>query len=204
MAATVGVLALQGAFGLHTEALHRCGVNGIEVRQPSQLDDIDALIIPGGESTTMSKLMVEFDMVDPISTRIADNMPVFGTCAGMIMLASGLVDGRSDQVLLGAIDLSVRRNAYGRQLASFEAELDFHPEVLASPDSEFSESENSFVGVFIRAPGVERLGAGVEVLASVEQAPVLCQQGSVLVASFHPELTSDDRIHRLFLRSLDS
>lgn len=204
MATKVGVLALQGAFGLHIEAVERCGVEGVEIRQPSELDDVDALIIPGGESTTMSKLMVTFGLVEPISKRMADNMAVFGTCAGMIMLATELVDARADQVCLNAIDMSVKRNAYGRQLASFEAELEFNPNSGLVAGSELSQDNEPFIGVFIRAPGVENLGPDVEVLATIGAKPVLCRQGSVLVASFHPELTADDRIHRLFLRSLNS
>ncbi len=185
---TVGVLALQGAFARHVEALRRCGVDAQEVRTAAQLDAVDALVLPGGESTTISKLLVSNELGDPLAERLERGMPVFGTCAGMILLATEVLDGRTDQRSFGAIDLSVRRNAYGRQVDSFEADLDIDG-LVGGP----------YRAVFIRAPGVERVGPGVEVLASVDDRPVLCSQGSVLVASFHPELTDDDRLHQRFL-----
>ncbi len=184
---TVGVLALQGAFARHSEALVRLGVTTREVRTPSQLDDCDALILPGGESTTMSKLLTSNHLFDPLAERLAGGMPVFGTCAGMILLASDVLDGRDDQRSFAAIDLSVRRNGYGRQIDSFEADLEI--DGLDAP----------FRAVFIRAPVVESAGPSVDVLATARDAAVLCRQGGVLVSSFHPELTDDDRIHRLFL-----
>ncbi len=185
---TVGVLALQGAFARHVAALRRCGVDAQEVRTAAQLDAVDALVLPGGESTTMSKLLVSNELGDPLAERLGRGMPVFGTCAGMILLANEVLDGRTDQRSFGAIDLSVRRNAYGRQVDSFEADLEIEGLV-----------GGTYRAVFIRAPAVERIGPGVEVLASVEDRPVLCSQGSVLVASFHPELTDDDRLHQRFL-----
>lgn len=185
---TVGVLALQGAFARHVDALRRCGVDALEIRTAAQLDSVDALVLPGGESTTISKLLVSNELGDPLAERLAQGMPVFGTCAGMILLAAEVLDGRTDQRNFGAIDLSVRRNAYGRQVDSFEADLEI--DGLAG---------GTYRAVFIRAPGVERVGPGVEVLASVDDHPVLCSQGSVLVASFHPELTDDDRLHQRFL-----
>ncbi|MFK8026239.1 MAG: pyridoxal 5'-phosphate synthase glutaminase subunit PdxT [Ilumatobacter sp.] len=186
----VGVLALQGAFAVHQQRLVELDVEAPAVRTAEQLDEVDALVIPGGESTTMSHLMRTNDLFDPIDERIRAGMAVFGTCAGMIMCASEVLDGRSDQRSFGAIDLTVRRNGYGRQLASFEADIcvegigaDFH-------------------AVFIRAPLAERHGPDVEVLAAHEGVPVLLRQGRCTVASFHPELTPDGRLHRLFVDSL--
>jgi 5'-phosphate synthase pdxT subunit len=185
----VGVLALQGAFARHIRAVERLGVAGREVRVPQDLEDVDALILPGGESTTMSKLLESQGLFDVVRSRLAEGMPVLGTCAGMILLSADVLDGRADQRSFGAIDIVTRRNAYGRQVDSFETELD-----VAGLDEPFH-------AVFIRAPGVERVGPDVEVLARVEGAPVLCASGSVMVASFHPELTDDLRLHDLFLKS---
>lgn len=191
----IGVLALQGAFARHVEALERCGgVDALEVRKASQLDELDALIIPGGESTTMLKLIDAFELGEPLAKLLDDGLPVFGTCAGMILLASEVSDGQPDQVCFGAIDIGVRRNGYGRQIDSFEAEVS----VEASEGFE----GGPMTGVFIRAPVVERVGEAVEVLAVVNGDPVLCRQGLALVSSFHPELTGDDRLHRLFIESL--
>jgi 5'-phosphate synthase pdxT subunit len=184
----VGILALQGAFARHADAIERLGAAAREVRVPEQLDDVDALILPGGESTTMSKLLESQGLFDPIAARIDNGMPVLGTCAGMILLAREVIDGRNDQRSFGAIDLGVRRNAYGRQVDSFETDL----EVAGFDDGPFH-------AVFIRAPGVERVGPSVEVLARVDDAPVLCASGSVMVAAFHPELTDDLRLHERFL-----
>jgi 5'-phosphate synthase pdxT subunit len=186
----VGVLALQGAFARHIRAVERLGAGARELRVPAELDDVDALILPGGESTTMSKLLESQRLFEPIAERLRGGMPVFGTCAGMILLAAEVLDGRADQRSFGAIDLIARRNAYGRQVDSFETDLDV--EGLDGP----------FHAVFIRAPGVERVGPDVQVLARVDDAPVLCASGSVMVASFHPELTDDLRLHELFLQSL--
>lgn len=190
-ASPVGVLALQGAFARHIEALDRCGVASREIRQPAHLDGIAGLVVPGGESTTMIKLMETFDLVDPIGKLLADGLPTFGTCAGMILLGSHVADGHVDQHCFGAIDIDVRRNGYGRQVDSFEADIE-----VTGVDGPPMRA------VFIRAPVVERAGPGVDVLARVDGDPVLCRQGPVLVSSFHPELTEDDRLHRLFVTEL--
>ena len=181
----VGVLALQGAFAAHSDCLTSIGVQSIEVRNPEQLGSVDALLMPGGESSTMSQLLESSGLFDPIAARIADGMPVFGTCAGMILLASEILDGRSDQRSFSAIDISVRRNAFGRQVDSFEATV--------------NSSVGNFHGVFIRAPRIERVGEDVEVLGSFNDEPVLVRQGNVLAASFHPELSNDARLHEYFV-----
>ena len=181
----VGVLALQGAFAAHSDCLTSIGVQSIEVRTPEQLSSVDALLMPGGESSTMSQLLESSGLFDPIAARIADGMPVFGTCAGMILLASEILDGRSDQRNFSAIDISVRRNAFGRQVDSFEATI--------------KSSVGDFQGVFIRAPRIERVGDQVEILGSINDEPVLVRQGNVLAASFHPELSNDARLHEYFV-----
>jgi len=183
----VGVLALQGAFARHVRVLADLSAAAVEVRTADDLAGVDALVLPGGESTTMSMLLDSSGLRDPVAERLADDLPVLGTCAGMILLAARVADGRSDQRSFGAIDLDVRRNGYGRQVDSFEAGLDV------------TGLDEPFHGVFIRAPVVERVGAGVEVLAAVDGRPVLCRQGRVLVAAFHPEMSDDDRIHGRFL-----
>ena len=187
----VGVLALQGAFAVHEERLRECGVAARQVRTPDDLGGVDALVMPGGESTTMSKLLTTSGLFDAVGSRLEDGMPVFGTCAGMILLATDVLDGRPDQRCFGAIDIAVRRNGYGRQVDSFEADLDVP-----------SVGEQRFHGVFIRAPKVERVGEGVEVLAEHEGVPVLLRRGRVSVASFHPELSGDARLHRSFIATL--
>jgi 5'-phosphate synthase pdxT subunit len=184
---TVGVLALQGAFAAHAAILASLGAATIEVRTVEQLDSVDALVIPGGESTTMSMLLERSGMLEPLAARVADGLPTFGTCAGMILLATEISDGRDDQHALGAVDISVARNGYGRQIDSFESDLD----VVGF--------DRPFHAVFIRAPLVQQTGESVEVLAAVDGDPVLCRQGNVLVAAFHPELSGDDRIHRRWL-----
>ena len=196
MVTTVGVLAVQGACALHEKALQECGAETIQVRDPRQLEKVDALVLPGGESTVMSKLLVANSLIDPLAEAIAGEMPVLGTCAGMILLADRILDGTSDQRSLGAIDIDVSRNYYGRQVDSFEAPID-----LELPSDLVSSVESAAVqAVFIRAPAVRRTGERVEVWATHQQNPVLCRQGAVLVASFHPELLKDDRrIHQLFL-----
>lgn len=186
---TVGVLALQGAFARHIAVVESLGHRAVAVRRPDDLAAVDRLIMPGGESTTMSFLLDSNDLRRPLADRVADGMAVFGTCAGMILLAREILDGRPDQEPLGAIDLAVRRNAFGRQRDSFEADLDV------------TGLDESFPAVFIRAPVVEKAGSDVEVLASVEDQPVLCRQGPVMVAAFHPELSDDARIHELFLQT---
>ena len=183
----VGLLALQGAVAPHARALADLGVPGVEVRTPAQLDDVDALIVPGGESTTMSKLLDTSGLRGPLEERLRAGMAAFGTCAGMIVLARSVLDGRADQRSCDAIDITVRRNAFGRQVDSFEADLAVAG--LADP----------FHGVFIRAPFVEQVGPEVEVLAAVDGHPVLCREGRVLVSAFHPELTPDRRLHEQFL-----
>jgi pyridoxal 5'-phosphate synthase pdxT subunit len=185
----VGILALQGDVSEHAQALTDLGADAVEVRTPEQLPAVDALVLPGGESTTMSKLLESSELFEPIASRLAEGMPAFGTCAGMILLASEVLDGRPDQRSFGVIDLSVRRNAFGRQVDSFEAELDV-------------DGVGRVPAVFIRAPYVERAGEGVEILARVDDHPVLCRQGPVLVAAFHPELSGDLRLHELFLREV--
>lgn len=190
----LGVLALQGAVGLHVDALRALGASATEVKTERELADVDALIVPGGESTAMSKLLVSNDLYDPLRDRLQRGMPVMGTCAGMILLSAATLGGRDDQRCFGAIDIDVRRNAFGRQVDSFEADLDV----------EAIEGDR-FHAVFIRAPFVERVGADVEVLASIDGHPVACRQGNVLVTAFHPELAGgpggrrDLRLHQLFL-----
>jgi 5'-phosphate synthase pdxT subunit len=189
----VGVLALQGDVREHLSALAECDVLARPVRRADELDSVDALVIPGGESTTMSKLAVEFGILEPLRKRIAAGMPAYGSCAGMIMLASGILDGRPDQQSLGGIDMTVRRNAFGRQVDSFEAPVVI--DGIAGPP---------FHAVFIRAPWVERVGGGVEVLGRVTEGPaagriVAVRQQSLLATAFHPELTGDLRVHRFFV-----
>ena len=190
---TIGVLALQGAFKSHQQRLAELGALTRQVRTPSDLAAVDALVMPGGESTTMSKLLVTSGLFDPIDQRIAQGMPVFGTCAGMILLATEVLDGRPDQRSFGAIDITVQRNGYGRQLDSFETEISV-PSLGADAAP--------FHGVFIRAPKVVRLGAGVEVLAEHDGVPVIVRHAAITVASFHPELAGDHRLHAQFLNRL--
>lgn len=184
----VGVLALQGAFREHREVLDALGVETVEVRTAAELGALDALILPGGESTTMSQLLDSSGVRAPLAELLTDGLPVLGTCAGMILLAREVVDGRPDQESFGAIDVAVRRNAYGRQRDSFEADL----AVDGLPGGPFP-------GVFIRAPRIESVSDGVEVLAAHEGVPVLARQGAVVVTSFHPELSGDLRLHEFFL-----
>jgi pyridoxal 5'-phosphate synthase pdxT subunit len=189
----VGVLALQGATARHAGSLARLGVDSTPVRTRSQLAGVDGLILPGGESTTMSMLLESAGLTEPLAERLAEGMPVFGTCAGLILLASEIRDGRDDQRSFGAISLVARRNGYGRQVESFEVDLPV-PALAAS-----GRGDEPFHAVFIRAPVVERVDAGVEVLARADDEPVLCRQGPVLVAAFHPELSDDTRIHDYFV-----
>jgi 5'-phosphate synthase pdxT subunit len=184
----VGVLALQGAFREHREVLDALGVEAVEVRTPESLGALDALILPGGESTTMSKLLDTAELRAPLAALLADGLPVLGTCAGMILLAREVVDGRPDQWSFGAIDVAVRRNAYGRQRGSFEADLDVA-----------GVGGGAFPGVFIRAPRIESVGDDVDVLARYDDHAVLARQGRIWVASFHPELSGDLRLHEQFL-----
>ncbi len=189
-APVIGILALQGASGLHFEVLEGLGAMAAEVRTPADLDGVDALVIPGGESTTISKLLELNGLFEPLRQRLADGLPALGTCAGMILLAEAILDGRDDQRSFGAIDIDVRRNAFGRQIDSFEADL-----AVRGLDGPLH-------AVFIRAPLVERVGDGVEVLATVDDRAVCCRQGPVMVSSFHPELSTDTRLHELFLASV--
>jgi 5'-phosphate synthase pdxT subunit len=193
----VGVLALQGDVREHIRVLAELGAAPAEVRTPAELAQVDALVLPGGESTTMSLLLESSGLLPSLRQRLHDGMPAFGTCAGMILLAAEVVDGRADQVRLGAIDIGVRRNAFGRQVDSFETDL---PVKGLDPPLH---------AVFIRAPVVEWVGPGVDVLATVAgtdgiSRPVVCQQGTVLVTAFHPELSGDLRLHRAFLKSAGS
>lgn len=181
----VGILALQGDVREHAAVLARLDVEPVEVRTPDQLQAVDGLIIPGGESTTIGKLAARFGLSEPLRRRIEAGMPTYGTCAGMIFLAAGVTQGSQPQ--LGVLDAVVERNAFGRQNESFEADL------------EVAGWERPFHAVFIRAPWVAKVGSGVEVLAEVEGHPVMVRQGNILASSFHPELTDDDRVHRLFL-----
>jgi pyridoxal 5'-phosphate synthase pdxT subunit len=187
----VGVLALQGAFAAHERCLRAAGAEPVLVRTEAHLDLVDALVLPGGESTTMSMLLESSGLFEPVAERLAGGMPALGTCAGMILLGSEVLDGRSDQRCFGAVDISVRRNAFGRQVDSFEADLDV-PGLEGDP----------FRAVFIRAPFVERAGSEVEVLVTVDDHPVLCRQGAVTVAAFHPELSDDLRFHERFLKEM--
>jgi len=187
---TVGVLALQGAFDVHKQRLEQLGATAPLVRTPADLDGLDAIVLPGGESTTMSHLLATSGLFDELKGRFVDGLPVFGTCAGMILCATDVLDARPDQRGFDLIDLTVRRNGYGRQLDSFEADLD----VVGLADG--------FHAVFIRAPLVERVAPDVEVLARHDGVPVLVRGGRCTVSAFHPELTDDSRLHRLFLDSL--
>lgn len=186
----VGVLALQGAVEPHKALLTDLGATAIDVRTPAQLDDVDALVIPGGESTTMSRLLTLNHLFEPVRARLAAGLPAFGTCAGMILLASSVLDGRPDQQSFAAIDITVRRNAFGRQVDSFEADLTIAG--VATPADRLH-------AVFIRAPFVEAVAPAVEVLAEVDGHPVCCRQDRILVTAFHPELAGDNRLHRAFL-----
>ena len=191
-APTIGVLAVQGDVREHLRTLADLGVPAVSVRRPSELAAVDGLVIPGGESTTMAKLARTFDLFEPVRQRVKEGMPAFGTCAGMIMLADRIEDGAHDQETLGGLDITVRRNAFGRQVDSFEGDLDF-----AGLDAPVH-------AIFIRAPWVEAAGDGVEVLARVEQGEaagriVAVRQGSLMATSFHPEVGGDSRVHGLFV-----
>jgi 5'-phosphate synthase pdxT subunit len=189
---TIGVFALQGDVREHLAMLEAVGADARPVRRPNELASVDAMVIPGGESTTMDKLARAFDLFDPLRGRIAAGMPCLGTCAGMIMLADtveGTIDGQES---LGGLDVVVRRNAFGRQVDSFEVDVDFEP------------FDDPFHALFIRAPWVEKVGDGVDVLATVASGPavgriVAVRQGSIMATSFHPEITHDDRVHRYFV-----
>jgi 5'-phosphate synthase pdxT subunit len=186
----IGVLALQGDFREHLQAVSLCGAKGIEVRRVSELDMCDALILPGGESTAIALLARNYDLIDPIRKRIGAGMPTYGSCAGMILLADRLIDGAPDQQTFGGIDMTVRRNAFGRQVDSFESSLTFNSHTLHA--------------VFIRAPWVEEIGSQVQVISEVTTSdgrshPVAVRQSHLLATSFHPELTHDLVVHRYFI-----
>ncbi|WP_310725707.1 pyridoxal 5'-phosphate synthase glutaminase subunit PdxT [Streptomyces sp. N2A] len=185
---TIGVLALQGDVREHLTALAEADALARPVRRPEELDEVDGLVIPGGESTTMSKLAIAFGMLEPLRAFVRAGKPVYGTCAGMIMVADKLLDAREDQETFGGVDMIVRRNAFGRQNESFEAAID----VAGIPGGPVE-------GVFIRAPWVESVGGDVEVLATYDGHTVAVRQGNVLATSFHPELTGDHRVHALFV-----
>ncbi len=189
----IGVLALQGDVREHLHALAEAGAVARPVRRPEELDGIDGLVIPGGESTTISKLAIEFGVLEPVQKFVAEGGAAYGSCAGMIMLASEILDGRADQRSFGGIDITVRRNAFGRQVDSFEAPVEIDG-IAGGP----------FHAVFIRAPWVERVGERVEVLGQVSTGPaagriVAVRQGNLLATAFHPELTGDLRVHRFFV-----
>ena len=187
----VGVLALQGDVREHVRALTELGAHAVEVRGPDDLAAVDALVLPGGESTTIAKLLDFSGLFEPVAERLDAGMPALGTCAGMILLANEVLDGRADQRSFGAIELAVRRNAFGRQVDSFEVDLDIA-----------GMAGGPYPAVFIRAPYVERVGDDVEVLAQVDGHPVLCRAGPIMVASFHPELAGDLRLHQLFMEGV--
>ncbi len=189
----IGVLALQGDVREHLYALAEAGVLARPIRRPAELDQIDALVVPGGESTTMSKLAIEFGLLEPIQKMIADGLPAYGSCAGMIMLSGEVLDGRPDQRSFGGIDMTVRRNAFGRQVDSFEASVELE-----------GIEGGAFHAVFIRAPWVERVGEAVRVVGRVTDGPaagriVAVRQENLLATAFHPELTGDLRVHQFFV-----
>ena len=180
----VGVLALQGDFEAHERLLRGAGAESIQVRTKDELDSVDALVIPGGESTTIRKLAHEYELVEPLRKRAEQQMPILGTCAGMIVCARNVADG--DEPVVPCVDINVRRNAYGRQVDSFETDLDVR-------------GVGPMHAVFIRAPWIEAVGDGVDVLATHDGRPVVVRNGAVTLAAFHPELAGDDRLHRLAL-----
>jgi len=193
----VGVLALQGDVREHVKSLNSLNVAVQKVRNPEELKTVNALVIPGGESTTISMLAKRVGLLDPLRKFVKDGFAVYGSCAGMIMLAEEILDGRSDQETIGGIDITVRRNAFGRQVDSFETDL------------ALKDFKNNFKAVFIRAPWVERVGSQVEVLATYktennQEHPVMVRQGALLATSFHPELTNDNRIHEYFVQMAKS
>ena len=190
---TLGVLALQGDVREHVAVLESCGAHAVRVRRPDELDRVDGLVIPGGESTTIGKLLVTFDLLEPLQKRVADGMPAFGSCAGMILLADRILDAPADQETIGGLDVTVRRNAFGRQVDSFESDIAFE-----------GLDGGPVHAVFIRAPWVEKAGHGVEVLGRVvggaaDGRIVAVRQANLVATSFHPELTGDRRVHALFV-----
>ena len=189
----VGVLALQGDVREHISALSDCGVGAIEVRTLSELESVEALVIPGGESTTISKLARAFGLFETLQERIRTGMPVYGSCAGLILLADRVLDAIVGQESFGGLNVTARRNAFGRQVDSFESDIEFKG--ITGP---------KFRAIFIRAPWIEDCGEGVEVLAQIDGHPVAVRSKNLLATSFHPELTSDNRIHRYFVETICS
>jgi len=181
----VGVLALQGDFREHVGLIGDLGAAPVPCKPPSELESVDALIIPGGESTTIGKMAMRFGLMDPLRESVVAGLPTYGTCAGLILLANSLTEG--DQPLIGGLDVVVRRNAFGRQNESFEADL------------AVDGLDDLFHAVFIRAPWIEKAGSGVDVLASIDEHPVMVQQDQILASSFHPEIAGDSRIHKMLL-----
>ena len=186
----VGVLALQGAFREHVNALQRLGAEAVEVRTPAELGDLDGIVLPGGESTTMGLLLDSSELREPLGAAVAGGTPVLGTCAGLILLAQDLEDGVEGQRTFQVLDVTARRNGYGRQVKSFEGSV-----TLAAGGADM-------VGVFIRAPRITRVGDDVEVIARLGDEPVAVRSGSIMAATFHPELTDDDRLHEVFLAGI--
>ncbi|MFF2266753.1 pyridoxal 5'-phosphate synthase glutaminase subunit PdxT [Cellulosimicrobium cellulans] len=212
MTITIGVLALQGDVREHRAALEAAGARTVGVRRPEELGAVDGLVLPGGESTTIDKLLRMFELAEPLRARIAEGLPVYGSCAGMILLADRILGGTADQRTLGGLDVTVRRNAFGRQVDSFETDLAFAGLGPREGRPEDDGGAGTVHAVFIRAPWVEEVGPGVEVLARIpdHEAPgipaaaagriVAVQQGSLLATSFHPEISGDARVHELFVR----
>jgi 5'-phosphate synthase pdxT subunit len=187
----VGVLALQGDVREHINCLTNCGVEAVAVRRAAEIQSIDALVLPGGESTTISQLSEVFGVFQLIKDRIASGMPVYGSCAGMILLAEEILDAKVGQKSFGGLEITVRRNAFGRQVASFESDI------------EFADGSNDLMrAVFIRAPWVEKVSESIQILASVDSHPVAVRSRTALATSFHPELSGDDRIHRYFIEQV--
>jgi 5'-phosphate synthase pdxT subunit len=187
----VGVLALQGDVREHIQSLLNCGVDAVAVRREAEIQAVDALVLPGGESTTIAQLSEVFGVYQLIKDRIANGMPVYGSCAGMILLAEEILDAKAGQKSFGGLDITVRRNAFGRQVDSFESDI------------EFADGSSDLIrAVFIRAPWVEKVSDSVQVLASVESHPVAVRSRTALATSFHPELTGDNRIHRYFIEQV--
>ena len=187
----VGVLALQGDVREHMSSLIACGVDPIPVRRSSEIEQVDALVLPGGESTTIAQLAEVFGIFDQLKKRIDEGMPVYGSCAGMILLADEILDSKAGQKTFGGLNITVRRNAFGRQVDSFETDIPFH-----------DGSDVLVRAVFIRAPWVEKVGEGVEVLAMLDNHPVAVRSKTLLATSFHPEITGDHRIHRYFIEEV--
>jgi 5'-phosphate synthase pdxT subunit len=187
----VGVLALQGDVREHIHALLACGVEAVAVRRAEEIESVDALVLPGGESTTIAQLAEVFGIFDLIRNKIKNGMPVYGSCAGMILLADEILDAKKGQKSFGGLDITVRRNAFGRQVDSFESDIAFN-----------DGSKQLIRAVFIRAPWVEKVSKSVQVLASVDTHPVAVRSETALATSFHPEITGDNRIHRYFIEQV--